>query len=209
VLRQHAAERATLPPGCDIRPDPLDNLEPDAPLSHWAQGFGMGHDYLVEYWDEFTPEELDEALGAALMTLTFFSSASLARAYHEEGRAGTSLAQLAGTVLEIFHDALGEYAHLGRAIYQGRCEAGDLSPAPATGRKVGRNDPCPCGSGSKYQEVLRGDLTRVPGPYPRARKHHRGLSWAGASSRRYPASVATGLDLPSLPHPSVGSTFIH
>lgn len=32
----------------------------------------MGHDYLVEYWDEFTPEELDEALGAALMTLTFF-----------------------------------------------------------------------------------------------------------------------------------------
>jgi hypothetical protein len=101
----------------------------------------MGHDYLVEYWDEFTPEELDEALGAVLMTLTFFSSASLARAYHEEGKAGTSLAQLAGTVLDIFHDALGEYAHLGRAIY------------------------------------------------PRVRKHHRGISWAGASSRRYSARL--------------------
>ncbi|SLM42137.1 hypothetical protein NSND_50523 [Nitrospira sp. ND1] len=150
--RQYFADRPTLPPGCDIRPAPLDNLEPDAPLSHWAQGFGMGHDYLVEYWDEFTPEELDEALGAALMTLTFFSSASLARAYHEEGKAGTSLAQLAGTVLDIFHDALGEYAHLGRAIYQGRREAGDLSPAPTTGRKVGRNDPCPCGSGSKFKK---------------------------------------------------------
>lgn len=151
-LRQHAAEHATLPPGCDIRSNPLDNLEPDAPLSHWAQGFGMGHDYLVEYWDEYTPEELDEALGAALMTLTFFSSPTLARAYHEEGRAGTSLAQLAGTVLEIFHDALGDYAHLGRAIYQARYEAGDLSPTPATGLKIGRNDPCPCGSGSKYKK---------------------------------------------------------
>lgn len=151
-VRQQSADRATLPPGFDIRPDSLDNLEPDAPLSHWAQGFSMGHDYLVEYWDHYTPEELDEALGAALMTLTFFASPSLAIAYHKEGKGRTNFAQLAGTVLDIFHDAMGEYAHLGRAIYQARYEAGDISPAPATGRKVGRNDSCPCGSGIKFKK---------------------------------------------------------
>ena len=28
---------------------------------------------------------------------------------------------------------------------------GDLSPQAVTGRKVGRNEPCPCGSGKKYK----------------------------------------------------------
>lgn len=151
-VRQNSAECAMLPPGCAIRPHPLDNLEPDAPLSHWAQGFGVGHDYLVEYWDEYTPEELDEDLGAALMTLTFFASPQLARAYHKEGTGHTTFAQLAKTVIEIFHDAMHEYARIGRAIYQARYEAGHFSPAPAGGRKVGRNDPCPCGSGGKFKK---------------------------------------------------------
>ncbi|MEP7153391.1 MAG: UPF0149 family protein [Nitrospira sp.] len=150
--RQNSADRATLPPGCEIRPEPLDNLETDAPLSHWAQGFGMGHDYLTEFWDEYTPDELDGDLGAALMALTFFASPQLARAYHDEGTGDTSFAQFAGTVIEVFHDAMREYAHLGRAIYQARYEAGHLSPAPTGGLKIGRNDPCPCGSGKKYKK---------------------------------------------------------
>lgn len=112
-----------------------------------------GHrDYLVEYWDEYTPEELDEDLGAALMTLTLFASPQLARAYHQECTGNTSFAQFAGTVLEIFHDAMREYAQVGRAIYQARYEAGDLTPAPVGGRKIGRNDPCPCGSGGKFKK---------------------------------------------------------
>ena len=65
---QSTAGRALLPSGCEIRPQPLENLEADAPLSQWAQGFSMGHDYLVEIWDEYTPDELDEDLGAAWRT---------------------------------------------------------------------------------------------------------------------------------------------
>ena len=86
------------------------------------------------------------------MVLSFFTSPKLAKAYHEEGTGTTSLAQLAGTVVDIFPDALREYAHLGRSIYQARYEAGDLSPEPASGRKIGRNDPCPCGSGKKFKK---------------------------------------------------------
>jgi uncharacterized protein YecA (UPF0149 family) len=29
---------------------------------------------------------------------------------------------------------------------------GVLSPAPVTHKKIGRNEPCPCGSGKKYKK---------------------------------------------------------
>ncbi len=144
--------RAPLPPGCEIRPQPLDNLADDAPLSQWAQGFSMGYDYLEDVWNEYTPDELDEALGALLMVLTFFASPALAEAYHKEGKGKTSLAQLADTVVGIFPDAMSEYAHLGRSIYQARREAGELGQAPPARPNIGRNAPCPCGSGKKFKK---------------------------------------------------------
>lgn len=124
--RERVEGSGSLPPGCAIRPQPLDNLSPDAPLSQWAQGFGMGHDYLVEIWDAYTPDELDEDLGSVLMVLTFFASPKLAEAYQKEGKRNRSLDQLADTVVTLFSDAMREYAHLGRSIYQARREAGDL-----------------------------------------------------------------------------------
>jgi uncharacterized protein YecA (UPF0149 family) len=45
-----------------------------------------------------------------------------------------------------------EYAHLGRSIYQARREAGDLDPAISARPKIGRNDPCSCGSGKKFKK---------------------------------------------------------
>jgi uncharacterized protein len=143
---------ASLPPGFEIRAKPLDNLDADAPLSHWARGFVMGHTYLGELWDEFTPAELDKELGASVMVLTFFASPRLANAYHKEGKGKTSLEHLAETVVMIFPDAMIEYAHLGRCIFQARREAGDLGQGPSDLPKVGRNDPCPCGSGKKFKK---------------------------------------------------------
>jgi len=72
-IRERTGGSVALPPGCEIRPWPMDNLSADAPLSQWAQGFGMGYDYLAEVWDEYTPDELDEDFGALLMTLSFFT----------------------------------------------------------------------------------------------------------------------------------------
>ena len=143
---------ASLPPGCEIRTQPLDNFGDDAPLSQWARGFLMGHTYLEDVWSEYTPDELDKELGAMLVVLTFFSSPALAEAYHKEGKGKTSLEHLAETIVMVFPDAMVEYAHLGRAIFQTRREAGDLSQEPSARPKIGRNDPCPCGSGKKLKK---------------------------------------------------------
>lgn len=150
--RVRAEGSAFLPPGCDIRPQPLDNLGDDAPLSQWARGFLTGHTYLDDIWNEYTPDELDEELGSLLMVLTFFASPALADAYHKEGKGMTSLEQLAETVVGIFPDAMIEYAHLGRSIFQARCETGELGQEPSGRPKIGRNDPCPCGSRKKFKK---------------------------------------------------------
>ena len=135
--RKPADGLASLPPGCEIRPRPLDNLDADAPLSQWARGFLTGHTYLEEIWDEFTPDELDKELGSSMMILTFFAAPTLAEAYHKEGKGKTSLEHLAETVVMIFPDAMIEYAHLGRSIFQARRESGDISPEPSDRPKVG------------------------------------------------------------------------
>lgn len=147
---------APLPPGCEIRPQAMENLATDAPLSQWAQGFSMGYDYLEESWIDYTPDELDEELGSLLMVLTFFSSPKLAKAYHEEGTGKQSLAEMAETVVTLFPEAMREYAYLGRSIYQVRYEAGDFEEAPLLRRKIGRNKPCPCGSGKKFKKCCGG-----------------------------------------------------
>lgn len=150
--RERTEGSVLLPPGCEIRPQPLDNLGDDAPLSQWARGFLTGHSYLDDIWNDYTPEEFDEDLGSAVMVLTFFASPKLAKAYHKEGKGKRSLDQLADTVVTLFPDAMREYAHLGRSIYQARLEAGDLGQEPSGRPKIGRNDPCLCGSGKKFKK---------------------------------------------------------
>jgi uncharacterized protein len=85
------------------------------------------------------------------MTLSFFSSRDLAEAFHHESAPGTgSLEGLAESVLRVLPDALAEYAHLGRSILGGAPETSAQTPRQSA--KVGRNDPCPCGSGKKFKK---------------------------------------------------------
>ena len=86
------------------------------------------------------------------MVLTFFSSPKLAKAYHEEGTGQRSLEELAETVVSLFPEAMRTFAHLGRSIYQVRYEAGDFEEMPPLRRKIGRNEPRPCGSGKKFKK---------------------------------------------------------
>ncbi len=151
-VRGRVKGKVSLPPGCEIRPQPLDNLGDDAPLSQWAQGFLTGHTYLDDIWNEYAPDEFDEELGSTLMVLTFFASPTLADAYHKEGKGKISLEHLAETVVMIFPDVLIEYAHMGWSIFQARREAGDLDQETSDRRNIGRNDPCPCGSGKKFKK---------------------------------------------------------
>ncbi|GMV49254.1 MAG: hypothetical protein DYH04_07285 [Nitrospira sp. NTP2] len=60
--------------------------------------------------------------------------------------------QLADTVVTLFPNALAEYAHLGRSIYQARHEAGEFSAPPPARRPMGRNEARPCGSGRTFKK---------------------------------------------------------
>ncbi len=163
-VRERIEGTVSLPPGCEIRPWLMDNMSTDAPLSQWAQGFSMGYDYLEEVWNAYTPDELDEDLGTLLMTLTFFSSPKLAEAYRKETKRKGNLGQFAQAVIEVFPEALREYAHLGRSIYRARLEAGDLDQEPLGHTKIGRNDPCPCGSGKEFKKCCSSTKGTGSGP---------------------------------------------
>lgn len=52
---------------------------------------------------------------------------------------------------------LGLYLRALRAPYL-EAAAGKTAPLQAAGAKLGRNDPCPCGSGRKYKKCCRGLL---------------------------------------------------
>lgn len=108
-----------LPAGCGVDPEPMANLEPEATLSQWARGFAEGHDWLVEIWEEYAPDEWDEELGACLMVLSFFATRKLADAYRKEAkRPGTPLKKMAVEMIELFPGAMASYAHMGRSIYE-------------------------------------------------------------------------------------------
>jgi len=145
VVEEHVA----LLTDCAFRDEVLANLEDSAPVAQWSRGFLIGHRWLEESWDPYIPKDLDDEFGATLMTLTFFASKQLAEAFYvETGNKDRSLKELADTIRQLFPDAMAEYARLGRSIHLALLEA----PEPRRSVKIGRNDPCPCGSGKKYKK---------------------------------------------------------
>ena len=110
-----AAGTPRLPVDCAFRDDALENLEPDAPVSQWSQGFTLGHDWLSETWDPYVPEDDDE-FGPIVLALSFFASRRLAEAYRKELKLPQPLKAIATTIRDLFPEALCEYARLGRMI---------------------------------------------------------------------------------------------
>jgi preprotein translocase subunit SecA len=48
-----------------------------------------------------------------------------------------------------------QYHHADYEEALGRCresDAAEMQPSGAPAQKIGRNDPCPCGSGKKYKQ---------------------------------------------------------
>ena len=133
--------------------DVLANFEEGAPIGLWSRGFLLGHQWLEELWEEYVPEELAEELDATLMALGFFSSRHMAESFHAEATTGEqSFEAMADAMHRIVPRAVAQYAHLGRSIATVLAED-DPDEAEATHDvKVGRNAPCPCGSGKKYKK---------------------------------------------------------
>lgn len=153
-----------LPPGCVLKDDVAANFEEAASISLWARGFAAGHGWLEEVWKEYLFDELDDELAAALMVLSFFGSRQLAEAYYAEAapsehrKGDTSFEEFATTVRTMFPDALASYADIGRTIFEAVSGHDTGGREPARSTKIGRNEPCPCGSGRKYKKCCGGQL---------------------------------------------------
>ena len=138
-----------LPPGCDWLEPAEANFDDDAPISQWSRGFAQGHDWLAEVWDAAAPEEWENDLGASMMVLSFFAKRELAEAYRQETQAPfDSIEAMAQEQRELFPESLELFAGMGRSLTNTPAPP----PEPARSSKVGRNAPCPCGSGKKYKK---------------------------------------------------------
>ena len=138
-----------LPDDCRFRDDLMANLEPDAPVSQWSDGFSTGHVWLKESWDAHRPDDLGDELAMMMLTLSFFSSRRLAEKLLETSTdRSQTLEEMAAIMRSAFLPALAAYAGLGRSIHRALMKDQLAQP---TEPKVGRNAPCPCGSGKKYK----------------------------------------------------------
>jgi uncharacterized protein len=154
-LNEAAIKRLPAPlRSCEFREPVLANLEDDAPIAQWSRGFLTGQLWLKDAWADFGDDdsEFDAELGSCEMVLSFFSSQKLAEAFRKEAdKPNGSLGEFATRMRNVFVDATASYAHLGRTIYEFTLEQ-EASPGPAApSPKVGRNEPCPCGSAKKYK----------------------------------------------------------
>ena len=153
VNEQVQDARVTLLPHCEFRSEPMDNFAEDAPIRQWARGFIIAHDWQKTAMSEHTPEELDEELGAQMMVLSFFADLGTAKEFLAESKKeGVTIESMAADMQNIFLDAMKGFAHLGKTIQQVLQQFQSNSEQPAKSSKVGRNQPCTCGSGKKYKK---------------------------------------------------------
>lgn len=159
INREVEEERVGLPADLEVREDPLDNLGPDAPLGQWSLGFAIGFEMVRPDWEAVLPEDLRDMIAAFSAFLFFFADRETAEELLSEG-ADTSpddLAEEASRILAGFEEAMAALARSGRTLGQ---VAGDEADEPASQpirrEKIGRNEPCPCGSGKKYKKCCRG-----------------------------------------------------
>jgi uncharacterized protein len=154
MTRQVQKADAKLPPGINFRGDVMANLEPDASISLWSSGFKAGYFRLEQMWSAYIPDELKEDSGYQITVLCFFSSMNVATELHEDVKnEEVTIEEMAKNMVRLFPDALEGVAELGLSIQQvlARRE-GEDSGQEAQSKKVGRNDPCLCGSGKKYKK---------------------------------------------------------
>jgi uncharacterized protein len=152
----------TLPPGCKLLNDPDENLADDAPIAEWCRGFVKGHVWVSDLWSEYLPADLSgedketvemaELLGTAFVGLGYFTSREVAETIlQEHGGGELTLSELTSTIHENFPEAIRTYVAIGRSL-QAAAEIVDQEPVRRVAPKVGRNDPCPCGSGRKFKK---------------------------------------------------------
>ena len=148
--------RPALPNDCRPDPEPLRILESDNNFSRWCLGITTGHDWLEQSWDEVLEidSDDDQVQGTALLAFAFFTNRTMAervvKAIAADSSSGPTLEELASKFHSLIEQAVLEYAAIGLAYR--RMPSAPPPQEPVRSEKIGRNQPCPCGSGRKYKK---------------------------------------------------------
>jgi len=158
IMVQVQKDKGTLPLQISFRDNPIDNLEPEASVAQWANGFKTGYFRLEKMWKGYIPKEVEEQFGFQLTTLFFFSSKSMANSMYEKvENKEVTWDSMVENMMKLFPDAMNNIAHLSNSIHQALATRGNPNQQPVsqgnkTVSKVGRNEPCSCGSGKKFKK---------------------------------------------------------
>lgn len=146
-----------IPDDCRPDPEPLRILEVDNNFSRWCRGVTTGHDWLQNSWDEVLEKDSDDdhAQGMALVLFAFFTDRAMAeRVVEEVARDAKSSALALEEMADKFHSLIEpaalDYAAIGLEYRQ--MPSAPHPGQPVRSEKIGRNQPCPCGSGKKYKK---------------------------------------------------------
>ncbi|MEZ5537211.1 MAG: UPF0149 family protein [Thiolinea sp.] len=115
--------------------------------SDWCNGYMNGVELDLEAWEDM-PDRLTEKLDfldESAMMLSMGGKAPSAKQIQQQGDAVVDAA------LQLHAYWLKQRSGSARSGVGG-FGAGMTKPQPAVSQKVGRNDPCPCGSGKKYKK---------------------------------------------------------
>lgn len=150
-------DRPAIPDECAPDPEPLRILEADNNFSRWCRGVTGGHDWLERSWVEVLEIDGDDdrAKGMALIVFAFFTGRTMAERVVEEiardsASSTPTLEELAHKFHALIEKAALEYAAIGLKYRQMPSEPPPRQPVRS--EKIGRNQPCPCGSGKKYEK---------------------------------------------------------
>lgn len=90
-------------------------------------------------------------MGATLLVLSFFSSKRLATAFLAE-TTQTDRGAMAARLRGVLPDALAEYAQVGRSMHDVLMSRHEADATPRRSERVGRHEPCSCGSGRTFKK---------------------------------------------------------
>lgn len=139
-------QRYPLPKVEDL--DALEQMQPGSPLNEWSLGFSVGYRLVESAWQQCLPPELEAELDSQLFALRFFATPDHARQFLAKRNSAMRPDQLADEVIKKLPKAVDLHARLSMSI-RAMLESGTAEQRQG---KVGRNDPCPCGSGKKYKQ---------------------------------------------------------
>ncbi|MGO0306067.1 UPF0149 family protein [Endozoicomonas acroporae] len=119
-------------------------------LQEWATGYGQGCQLLMDVWIQVLKhpgvQPMEESWSSCMVLLNVWSRADslLEKAKKKDGPDVNKMLQAMPAVAR----EMAVMCHDIREIWQKALE----KPAPVKVTKVGRNDPCPCGSGKKHKK---------------------------------------------------------